>query len=111
MAKNYVKRGHLVTCTAGAGGVVSGTLQIVGTMFGVATTSAAENEEYELQLGEVWKLPKVAAQAWAQGATVYWDAGADLATTVDTGNTKIGVAEAAAANPSGEGRVRLNDNF
>ncbi|CCF19157.1 conserved protein of unknown function [Pseudorhizobium banfieldiae] len=108
--RNFIQPGKVLTAVAPSGGVVSGQLVQVGLIIGVAATSAAEGEQYELALGEVYELPKVSAQAWTMGAAIYMDA-TGIATTVATDNTKIGVAAAAAANPSGSGLVRLNDNF
>ena len=65
--RNYVQPGNTVTVTAPYS-VLSGAGVLVGSLFGVASTSA-------------------------------------------TGNTRIGVALAVAANPSGIGRVRLNGSF
>lgn len=108
--RNFIQPGKVLTAIAPAGGVVSGTFVKLGVIFGIAATSAAQGEEFELALGEVYEMPKVSAQAWTFGAEIYADA-TGIATTVSTDNTKIGVAAAAAANPSGSGLVRLNDNF
>lgn len=109
--KNAVQPGNVLTMIAGNGGVLSGTLQIVGAIIGVAATSAAQGHEYELQTGGVWELPKTPAQAWAAGDKVYWDATNNVATTTSSTNTLIGVAIRSAANPSGAGVVRLNTSF
>lgn len=110
--KNYIQPGKAITCIAPSGGVTAGLVYLaVANIFGVAATTALQGEEYELQTGDVYELPKVSAQAWTFGQVIYWDPVAKLATTVTTDNFKIGVAMLAAANPSGLGRVRLNDNF
>jgi len=44
-------------------------------------------------------------------ALIYWDNTNKQCTTTSTSNTKIGVATAAAANPSSVGNVRLNAVF
>lgn len=107
--RNFIQPGKVITIVAAAA-VSSGSLVVAGKIFGIAATSAAIGEEFELALGGVYELPKTSAQAWAVGAEIYADANG-IATTVSTDNTKIGVAVEAAANPSGVGRVRLNDNF
>ncbi|MBC6714786.1 DUF2190 family protein [Aurantimonas sp. DM33-3] len=111
MAKNFIQPGKVLTMTAPSGGCASGIVYVFGKIFGVAVTSAAEAAEFELEVGGVFELPKVSAEAWTVGAEIYWDAAAELATTVSTANTKIGVAVLSAANPSGLGVVRLNDAF
>lgn len=110
MAKNHRHQGKRIVCTAPAGGTVSGRLYIVGTMFGVALTSAAAGQPYTIGLGEVWDLPK-ATGAIAQGATVYWDTTNLNITTTATNNTKVGVAEFAALSADTVLPVRLNDSF
>jgi predicted RecA/RadA family phage recombinase len=59
----------------------------------------------------VFDLATVSAQAWTAGVLIYWDNTAKNTTTVSTSNKLIGVAAAAAANPSSTGRVRLNAAF
>lgn len=108
--RNFIQPGKVLTMTAPSGGVTSGSFVKIGAVFGVAATTAAESEEFEMAVGEVYDLPKVAAQAWSVGDVIYAD-GTGIMTTVETGNTKVGVAVEAAENPSGTGRVRLNDNF
>lgn len=108
--RNFVQPGNTVTVTAPYS-VDSGNGVLVGSLFGVAATSAAETTQTEIVTEGVFELPKVQAQAWTVGQPVYWDATAKLCTTTATDNTRIGVALAAAANPSGNGRVRLNGSF
>lgn len=108
--RNFIQPGKVLTMVATAA-VTSGSFVKVGAIFGVAATSAAIGEEYELDVsGGVYEMPKVSAQAWTAGAVIYADA-SGIMTTVDTGNTKVGVAVKAAANPSGAGFVKLNNNF
>lgn len=108
--RNYVQPGKTLTLTAPSGGVVSGNFYKIGSVFGVAAQSAAEGERFDLETGEVYELPKTSAEAWAEGEAIYATAGGIMTTTA-SGNTKVGIAAEVAANPSGFGRVRLNDNF
>lgn len=108
--KNYVQPGEVVTVTATAA-MTSGTAYLIGSLFGIAATSGAIGDQVELQTVGVFDVPKVSAQAWTVGARIYWDDTAKLFTTVLTSNTLVGVAVAAATNPSGTGRVRLNGAF
>ena len=109
--KNYIQPGDSVSLTAPAGGVVSGTGYLIGTAFVVAAHSADASAAFTGQVTGVFTLPKVSAQAWTEGAAIYWDNTAKNVTTTSSGNTKIGVAAAAAANPSATGVVRLNGAF
>jgi len=105
--KNFVQPGDIVTVTAPAD-VSSGTIVVVGTLFGVAATDAESGAAVEIKTSGVFALPKTSAQAWTEGAKIYWDGTAKEATTVSTSNTLIGHAVAAAANPSATGVVRLS---
>lgn len=107
--RNFVKPGEVLTATAAAD-VKSGEFVKIGAIFGVASTNAKAGDVFELVTGRVYDLPKTSAQAWAFGDVIYATA-AGVMTTVATDNTKVGVAVEVAANPSGTGRVRLNDNF
>lgn len=105
--KNYIQDGDTVTVTAPYA-LASGAGCLVGTLFGVAANAAASGADAEILTEGVFELPKVSAQAWAQGAAIYWDNTAKNCTTVTTSNTLIGKALVAAANPSDTGIVRLN---
>ena len=108
--KNFVQRGEIVTLAAPYD-LASGAGLLVGAIFGVATSAALSGATVEVALCGVYELAKTSAQAWTVGAKVYWDDTAKVCTTVNTSNTLIGVAVAAAANPSATGLVRLNGSF
>jgi predicted RecA/RadA family phage recombinase len=109
--KNQVQNGDAIYVAAPTGGVVSGQGYLIGTMFGVSPVTAPAGTIIALWLVGCYSLAKVSAQAWTVGATIYWDNTAFNCTTVSASNTKIGVAIAAAANPSAVGSVRLNGSF
>ena len=108
--KNFIQRGEIITLAAPYD-VASGAGLLVGAIFGVATSAALSGAAVEVAVCGVFELPKTSAQAWAAGAKVYWDDSAKVVTTVSTDNVFIGVAVAAAANPSSTGLVRLNGAF
>jgi predicted RecA/RadA family phage recombinase len=108
--KNFIQRGEVITLAAPYD-VASGAGLLVGTIFGVATSAALSGEAVETAVCGVYELAKTSAQAWTVGAKIYWDDTAKVCTTVTTSNTLIGVAVAAAANPSAAGLVRLNGSF
>lgn len=107
MAKNFVSKGDVMTLTAPYV-LVSGAGALIGTIFGVALGPIANGAVGDFGVTGIWDIAKLSAQAWAEGAIIYWDNAAKLCTTVSTSNTRIGVAAAAALNPSATGRVRLN---
>jgi len=108
--KNYVQEGDTITIAAPYD-VLSGKGLLVGSIFGVASFDALSGASVEAQIEGVFDLAKVSAQAWTVGALIYWDDTAKAATTTVGTNKLIGVALAAAANPSATGRVRLNGAF
>ena len=108
--KNAVQRGEIITLAAPYD-VAGGAGLLVGAIFGVATSPALSGATVEAAACGVFELAKTSSQAWTVGAKVYWDDAAKLCTTVNTSNTLIGVAVAAAANPSATGLVRLNGSF
>ena len=105
--KNYKSNGNtpIVTLTADA---ASGAGVLTGAMFGVAQSAGIIGDTIAVVRTGEFDLPKLEAQAWVQGAVVYWDDGNSRCTTVATGNTKVGFAGAAAANPSATGAVILS---
>ena len=113
--KNYVSDGDIVTVVAPAGGVITSQGVLIGAMFGVAESTAAEGDPVAVFVEGIVDLPK-AAGAIAAGAKIYWDDTAKLVTT-DPGtapapaNTAIGVATLAALTADVLARVRLNGSF
>lgn len=108
--RNYVQTGVNLTLPAPAN-VLSGAGVLVGSIFGVASESALSGEDLAIVTRGVFALPKVSALAVAIGDKVYWDDTAKLVNKTASGNTLIGVAVSAAANPSGTVDVRLNGSF
>lgn len=105
--KNFVQPGNTVPVPAPYA-VTSGGGLLIGSLFGVASTSAESGALVETAMVGVFDLAKVAAEAWTIGAPIYWDDTAKLATTVGSGNSLIGVATAVAVTATTAGRVRLN---
>jgi predicted RecA/RadA family phage recombinase len=110
--KNYVQDGHQLTLAAPYA-VSSGDGALVGSIFGIAMADAANGAEVVLQTTGVVTHAKTSAQAWTVGALIYWDNSNKVMTTAAASgaNKLVGVAVAAAANPSATGTVRLNGAF
>jgi predicted RecA/RadA family phage recombinase len=108
--QNYLGDGDVLTIIAPVP-VVSGQPLLIGSMFGICLASAAEGQPVEFWLKGVYQLAKNAAEVWAQGVALFWDNTNAVVTLTSGGNTRIGVAAAAAANPSNLGNVRLNGSF
>lgn len=110
MATNFVQPGNTITVTAAAV-AAGGAVVKVGNIIGVAAGDAAIGDALDIETTGVWELPKVSALAIDVGDVVYWDAATGLVNKTSSGNTKLGVAVKAAANPSGTVRVRLSGAF
>lgn len=108
--RNYIQPGKTLTLPAPAA-VASGEVVVIGSIFGVASGDAASGADVDLAVEGVFELPKVSALAIAIGDKVYWQTAEKLVSKTTSGNTYIGVAVSAAANPSGTVRVRLNGAF
>lgn len=108
MSTNFRQEGDIVPYTAPSGGVVSGTAYLIGAILVVAEVTAAEGVVFNGRVVGIVSYAKVSAQAWTEGAKIYWDNSAKNMTTTASGNTLVGVAAAVAANPSATGLVRLD---
>lgn len=104
--KTYIQHGAILTVTAPAE-VASGDGVLIGSLFGVSQIAAASGAEITIVTQGVIELAKTAAQEWSVGDKIYWNDTTKKATTAASGNTLIGVAVAAAANPSDVGAVKL----
>ncbi len=99
--KNYVQKGHTLTCTAnrtcgsGSGMLISGT----GVFFGVCVFDAVNLAEIELLTYGVFDLAKDTS-TFADGDIVYWDNTNFVATSKHTSSEhRIGIAHL--TQPSG----------
>lgn len=105
--KTYIGSGDVLEFTAPGGGVVKGTGLLIGALFVVPTVTAAAGEKFAGLVTGVVEHAKVSAQAWTEGQRLYWNAGLGQVTSVATDGAFLGVAAAAAANPSAVGQVLL----
>ena len=99
MAKNYVQDGDVLTLTAPAGGVVSGSPYTIGSIACVALVTAAEGLPFTAKVTGVFELP--CATGLTEGAAVSLLAGelvaADTESSVPFG--KLTAAEADGVAP------------
>ena len=106
MAMNYVQPGDTITLIAPRA-VAAGAGVLVGALFGVALSPAAQGAPVECRHEDVFDLAKATGQAWTQGAKIYWDNTAFNCTTSASGTTLIGAAMQAQASGDIVGRVLL----
>ncbi len=109
--RNFIQDGETIVYenadVTGAAAISSGDLVIIGSLAGVAVVDIAVGGSGAVKINGVFKLPKTSAQAWTQGAPIYWDTSPGEATTSSGGNTLIGTAAEVADNPSDDGYVLL----
>ena len=108
--KNYVQKGENLTIAAPYD-VTSGAFLKSGLIVGVASGDALSGADCDVVTVGVFDLPKVSTDVFVVGAACFWDDTAKLITSTTSGNSKVGIAVEARANPSGFARVRLNGTF
>ena len=100
MATNYIQPGRSITVAAPTGGVLSGEGVLIGTLFGIAQYDAVEGAEVEILTEGVVEIGKTSALAIGVGDRLFWDDTNKLVNKTTTAQQQVGVAVAAAANPS-----------
>lgn len=106
--RNFIQNGEVLTVTAPRT-LLGGQGALVGSMFGVATSDAANGAPVELFVGYgVVSLTALNTDTGTVGTKVYWDNTAFRVTTTVGTNTYIGVLAAAKANGDTTATVRLN---
>jgi predicted RecA/RadA family phage recombinase len=108
--KAYVQPGKSLTVTAPAGGVLSGQGILIGTLFGIAQYDAVEGAELEILTEGVVEIGKTSALQIDVGDRLFWDATNKVVNKTATAQVCVGIAVAAAANPSGSVRIKLGAN-
>ncbi|WP_424363597.1 DUF2190 family protein [Methylocystis parvus] len=106
MAKNFVQCGDTLELAAPYDRN-SGEGALIGALFGVAMVDVLNGVSANFALEGVFTLAKATGAAWTVGAAIYWDDSAKNCTTTSAGNTRIGVATAAAGSGDTTGNVRL----
>lgn len=108
--KNFVQDGDILTLTPAAD-VASGVGYLFGTaLFGVATGAVASGAPGEFIVEGVVTIGKTSALAIAVGDVLYWDATNKVVNKTTSGQRAVGIAVAAAANPSSTVAMRLGVN-
>ncbi len=98
--RNFVQGGQTLTLTPTAA-VASGVGYLFGAaLFGVACNDVSANAAGEFRTEGVVTIGKTSALAIAVGDRVFWDATNKVVNKTSAGQQCVGVAVAAAANPS-----------
>lgn len=109
MTKSYRKQGNVIPLAAAPYARLSGEGVQMGKQFGVCTTDIANGAEGQIEVTGVHELTALGAEAWTDGAFVYWDDTNKRCTVTASTHLKIGHAVGAKANAAGAtlGLVRL----
>lgn len=108
MTAQYVQDDDYVDYTPGSD-LAAGSVVVQGDLIGVNVRPIPANTLGALAVEGVFDVPKAAGASTgiASGTTVYWNAGAQQATTIATGNKLMGKTTRAAADADTTVRVRL----
>ena len=105
--KNFTQEGESLSLVPAAA-VASGVGYLFGTsLFGVAVNDVASGASGEFVTEGVVTLAKTSALAIAVGDRVFWDPAAKVVNKTLTAQQCVGIAVAAAANPSSTVSVKL----
>ena len=104
---NFIQKGRTLDLIAPAGGVVSGKTVKIGSIIAVPGTTRPEGQPFAGTVDGVFDVDAKTGQAWATGATIYWDDAAKVYTTTAAGGTKAGYAVADKDAAAATGRVKL----
>ena len=104
---NYVQDGNVLNLDPGAT-VASGTGHLFGAaLFGVAAVDAVSGTASSFQCSGVVTIAKTSALAISIGDRLFWDATNSVVNKTSTAQQQVGVAVAAAANPSGTVSMKI----
>lgn len=111
---NFVSSGKSAPFTAPQGGVVSGSLYLIGSLIVIAAASAAAGARFTGYLRGIYKVKKASGAAWTEGLALYLDVQNKQLTTDSNGGTNpaAGYAVADVASDATEGEAliaQLND--
>lgn len=107
MTTRFKQPGATLTLTAPYARATSGLGMLVGAIFAVTLQAIENGARGECATEGVHDLDKTEAQAWVEGDRLFWNVATKLVDNDPTVGPFIGVATAAAANPSSTGSVKL----
>ena len=107
--KNLIQRAKMLTVAAPSGGVSSGDPVLIGAIFGIAASDAAEGAELEIATAGVFVLPKATGETWSVGDNLYWDSIKKNLTKSSTiaHNALVAMAAATAGSKDTSGTAKI----
>lgn len=106
--KTFIQNGTSIAVAAPAGGVTSGDGVVIGALFGVAATTAAEGETVTLATVGAYELPKPTSTAFTSCGAVSFNIATRHCAAPGAGKYPIGIAAEAAGNGTTTVKVRLD---
>lgn len=106
--KNYLQDGDTVVIASSPEAADSGEFLVSGALSGVAVAAADSAAAVTLKRNGVFEMLKTTSEAWTQGQPLFWNASTKKFTTTAAGNTRRGVAWAAADSADTTGEVLLD---
>lgn len=107
---NYIQKGDTLSLAPGAA-VASGVGYLFGTaLFGVAAEDVASGVAGPFVNAGIVEIAKTSALAISVGDVLYWDATNKVVNKTTTSQRGVGIAVAAAANPSSTVLMRIGVN-
>lgn len=104
---NYIQAGDVLTLAPGAA-VAAGVGYLFGTgLFGVAVADVASGADGAFRTEGVIEIAKTSALAISVGDRLYWDATNKVVNKTATAQQCVGIAVAAASNPSATVKMKL----
>lgn len=104
---NFVQAGDVLDLDPGAT-VAAGVGHLFGTaLFGVAAVDAVSGTASSFITHGVVEIAKTSALAINVGDVLYWDAGNSVVNKTTSSQRAVGIAVAAAANPSATVKMRI----
>lgn len=101
------EEGDVITIAAPSGGTTEGVGVKVGSLFGIALATAEEAADVDVRVEGDVTVAKTSALAIAVGDALYWDDTNKEVNKTSSGNTLVGYATTAAANPSDTVTMKL----
>lgn len=105
--KNFVQPGNALSFAAPYA-VASGDGMLIGSLFAIASSAAANGAAVEGSLTGVFDVTALSSDTFAVGAKVYWDNTNKRCTSTAAGNSLIGAATAVKVASTTTVRVRLD---
>lgn len=105
--RNFIKEGEVLTLTPTSAVAAGAGFMFGAGLFGVATSAVANGAAGEFITEGVVEIGKTSALAISVGDRLFWDAANSVVNKTSAGQVCVGIAVAAAANPSATVQMKL----